>query len=108
MLLSSCGRLFASGYNDRGQLGLGHRIGTAEIKEVEALRDYFVSRVACGQQHTLCLAALRSEHSIKPFDVGGDVYAWGQGMLGQLGIGVRGTSKGRYRHTHQSLKAMQL
>ena len=99
MLLSSCGRLFASGYNDRGQLGLGHRIGTAEVKEVHSLRDFFVSRVACGQQHTLCIATPRSEHVLNPFDDGGDVYAWGQGMLGQLGIGVRGTSKGRLTPT---------
>ena len=34
MLLSEDGRLFAAGYNDRGQLGLGHRISTSDFKYV--------------------------------------------------------------------------
>lgn len=29
----------------------------------------------------------------------GDAYVWGNGILGQLGLGVRGSSKGRLRPT---------
>ena len=42
--------------------------------------------------------------------IGGDVYVFGNGALGQLGLGIRGTSKGRlwptrvqYLHTKYPL-----
>lgn len=62
-------------------------------------------QVVCGQQHTLCRAIDRSilatatpEELAEVYvgsKVGCDVYSWGNGMLGQLGLGRRGTSKGR-------------
>jgi hypothetical protein len=39
------GRLFGCGYNDRGQLGLGHRINTFEFVLVESLAHKFVVQV---------------------------------------------------------------
>lgn len=56
-------------------------------------------QVACGQQHTLCRAIDRSmlDSSVNVGSVTTrcDVYAFGNHMLGQLGIGRKGTSKGR-------------
>lgn len=78
-------------------------------------------QVSCGQQHTICRAvdrptakARRHINSIEkesPFDddsiphdttsllpgstIGADVFVWGNGILGQLGMGLLGTSKGR-------------
>jgi hypothetical protein len=98
MLISDKGMLYAAGYNDRGQLGLGHRINTSVFKLVDFLTTKFVVQVACGQQHTLCRAVDRSMKD-SSVTVGGntqcDVYGWGNGMLGQLGLGMKGTSKGR-------------
>lgn len=118
LLLSSCGRLFASGYNDRGQLGLGHRISTSEFKPVDYLENKFVLQVSCGQQHTLArvidrnLALDLTNYSPSSYAsnsmgtrIAGDVFVWGNGILGQLGIGRRGTSKGRLLPT--LLKALQ-
>eukprot|EP01039_Chlorochromonas_danica_P009869 gene9869-10915_t len=98
LALADTGRLFAAGYNDRGQLGLGHRINTSAFKSVDLLSNKFVLQIACGQQHSMCRAIDRSEidesvHAGSSF--GGDVYVWGNGMLGQLGLGRRGTTKGR-------------
>ncbi|CAM9291347.1 unnamed protein product, partial [Ectocarpus fasciculatus] len=105
MLLSDQGRLYSSGYNDRGQLGLGHRVSTSLFKAVDYLEGKMVLKVACGHQHTLCIAidrALASQYSITSIStrmnltqVGGMIYSWGNGVLGQLGLGLRGTSKGR-------------
>jgi alpha-tubulin suppressor-like RCC1 family protein len=71
------GRLFALGYNDRGQLGLGHRIAAAEFRHVDApsLRADAVVRASCGQQHSIAVGA------------SGRAYSWGSAALGQLGVG---------------------
>lgn len=109
MLLTDTGYLYACGYNDRGQLGLGHRISTSEFKRIDFLAGRLVLQVACGQQHTICRAVDRAAAAITTTDqlsgegasipgtqdTGGDAFIWGNGMLGQLGLGRRGTSKGR-------------
>mmetsp|Transcript_18907 Transcript_18907/g.26037 ORF Transcript_18907/g.26037 Transcript_18907/m.26037 type:complete len:685 (+) Transcript_18907:511-2565(+) len=94
MLLSDAGQLYAAGYNDRGQLGLGHRINTSEFKQVDFLSNKLVLQVVCGQQHTIC-RAIDSHSGASNAAAGANAYVWGNGILGQLGIGVRGTSKGR-------------
>jgi alpha-tubulin suppressor-like RCC1 family protein len=118
-ILTQTGHLYAAGYNDRGQLGLGHRISTSQFKFVDYLTGKFVLQVSCGQQHTVCRAVDRAtslpvsvygpptqvprtsnKHSpnVQLYVgsvMGADVYTWGNGMLGQLGLGRRGTSKGR-------------
>lgn len=103
LLLTEGGELYAAGYNDRGQLGLGHRISTADFKFVDTLSDLFVLQVECGQQHTICRAVdreLARQQNIQVGDkVGGDAYVWGNGVLGQLGLGRLGTSKGRLTPT---------
>ena len=74
----------------------------------------FSLQVECGQQHSMCRAIdrvpdttaksanLKSAASTStstlsdPRDaVGASVFIWGNGMLGQLGLGLKGTSKGR-------------
>ena len=59
MLLTTTGQLYACGYNDRGQLGLGHRINSAKFKYVAFLEGKRVLQVACGQQHTVLLVLPR-------------------------------------------------
>jgi len=54
MLLSDQGVLYAAGYNDRGQLGLGHRINTHDFKVIDFLANKIVLQVECGQQHNIC------------------------------------------------------
>lgn len=103
MILTSTGYLYASGYNDRGQLGLGHRVSTADFILVQHLEQKIVIQVSCGQQHTICRVLDRNLTNDPANDiealigsqVGADLYAWGNGILGQLGMGRKGTSKGR-------------
>ena len=94
----------ACGYNDRGQLGLGHRVNTSKFIHVAFLEGKMVLQVACGQQHTVVRAIdprlNASESGAGPADGdgnggAGDVYVCGSGALGQLGLGRRGTSNGR-------------
>lgn len=88
LALSVQGRVYAAGYNDRGQLGLGHRINTSLFKEVDFLANKLVVQVACGQQHSLCRAVERLVDGVEVGDkTGADVYIWGNGVLGQLGLG---------------------
>lgn len=72
------GRIWACGYNDRGQLGLGNRLASAEYKPVNAraVVSEAVVGVACGQQHNLAYTRT------------GNVFSWGSGALGQLGLGT--------------------
>lgn len=110
--LTSQGMMYACGYNDRGQLGLGHRISSSEFKVVDYMQGKVVLQVECGQQHSMCRAIDRvhdsraraktanntKSSSTDPRvgeDVGASVFIWGNGMLGQLGLGLKGTSKGR-------------
>ena len=97
MLLTTGGQLYACGYNDRGQLGLGHRINTSTFKNVSFMEGKTVLQVVCGQQHTVARAVDPRNHPVAAIEhaAGADVYVFGNGSLGQLGLGVRGTSKGR-------------
>ena len=99
IVLTDSGRMFSVGYNDRGQLGLGHRISTSDFKAVDYMEGKFVVQVTCGQQHTMCRALDRSMSGGAEAGVRGktpcSVFVWGNGMLGQLGLGLKGTSKGR-------------
>eukprot|EP01031_Cornospumella_fuschlensis_P027499 gene27499-33210_t len=96
LALSVQGRVYAAGYNDRGQLGLGHRINTSLFKEVDFLANKMVVQVVCGQQHSVCRAVDRLIEGVEVGSkLGADVYIWGNGVLGQLGLGRKGTTKGR-------------
>lgn len=58
MLCTEDGELWGFGYNDQGQLGLGHRVhNQPEPARSASLEGVVVRHVACGQQHTLAVGA---------------------------------------------------
>lgn len=73
--------ILGMGYNQAGQLGLGHRL--QQLKRwrsctpaaIEALRDSSVLDIAAGQNHSACVVS------------NGDVFTWGCGDDGRLGTG---------------------
>ena len=77
-LVSDDGRVFAMGYNDRGQLGTGDTANVNTPTEIDAAHfgGAPVAAVACGHGHTMAIT--RGE---------GKLYGWGQGMFGRTGLG---------------------
>ena len=71
--ITSRGRLFAWGWNDKHQLGSGKPSSRPRV--VETLKDTRVLQVTCGNDHTLAL------------DDSGAVWAFGDNSKGQLGQG---------------------
>jgi alpha-tubulin suppressor-like RCC1 family protein len=65
---------------------------------LDFLANKFVIQVACGQQHSICRAVERSQVQQVlaqggaevgvGSDCGADAYVWGNGTLGQLGLGT--------------------
>eukprot|EP00286_Rhodomonas_abbreviata_P006484 CAMPEP_0181343100 /NCGR_PEP_ID=MMETSP1101-20121128/31399_1 /TAXON_ID=46948 /ORGANISM="Rhodomonas abbreviata, Strain Caron Lab Isolate" /LENGTH=490 /DNA_ID=CAMNT_0023454693 /DNA_START=148 /DNA_END=1617 /DNA_ORIENTATION=+ len=74
-VVTAAGELMTWGYNDKGQLGHGHRHTTDVPTVVQGLPP--IASVSCGEQH--CLAVARD----------GSVWACGLGVFGQLGLGDR-------------------
>ncbi|XP_047486162.1 probable E3 ubiquitin-protein ligase HERC4 isoform X1 [Penaeus chinensis] len=76
--LTSWGLIYAWGENGFGQLGLNStEPHTSVPKLVKSLARKQVIQVACGSSHTLALTS------------GGELYAWGSNLSGQLGLGHR-------------------
>lgn len=75
--VSDRGLLYAWGFNEKRQLGLGHRFNQEKPQLIRSLADsgICVIQVACGQQHVLAVTE------------DGKLYSWGLGVLGQLGHG---------------------
>ena len=69
------GMVFTWGRGNSGQLGCGNVLNEDQVRSVSSLADHFIVDVHCGESHTV---ALTSE---------GDVYTWGGGSMGQLGLG---------------------
>lgn len=74
--ISASGKCYTWGFNDKLQLGLGHRFNQHRPQVVRALEDKICVSAACGQQHTLVLTE------------DGQVWSWGLGVFGQLGHGT--------------------
>eukprot|EP00762_Andalucia_godoyi_P003710 ANDGO_08539.mRNA.1 Ultraviolet-B receptor UVR8 len=75
--VDSSGKVWVWGRGVNGQLGLGDKVNhqpTPACLDSTPSHESFV-QVACGMAHTLALTA------------SGDVYAWGWGRGGQLGLG---------------------
>jgi len=77
VFVNNFGQVWATGLNSHGQLGVGfNQTTTAEPMKVEALKNQDVVRVSAGWQHTLVLTRE------------GELYSWGHGLCGQLGLGT--------------------
>ena len=85
--------------SDRGQLGLGHRINMSRFSYVSALEGVVVVQIACGQAHNCARTlGMRPSHPFDTADVkqvasSSGVFVWGNGSLGQLGLGRRVTGR---------------
>eukprot|EP00164_Ancoracysta_twista_P000518 GFYU01000692.1.p1 GENE.GFYU01000692.1~~GFYU01000692.1.p1 ORF type:complete len:825 (+),score=233.28 GFYU01000692.1:164-2638(+) len=73
--VSEDGQLFTWGRGMNHRLGHGKENDELAPRMVEALKPYFIIQVACGEEHTICLSE------------GGDIFTWGRGDEGQLGLG---------------------
>lgn len=82
LLLTSTGRVLSFGQNSYGQLGHGYDAGSVlsdclRPRYIEALRNVKCICVSAGELHS---GAVTGD---------GDVYTWGEGFCGQLGLGDR-------------------
>lgn len=82
------GRVLVSGYNSNGQLGTGDTVDlhTFTALPLEYFGGHRVTKIACGDYHTLCIVG---SHILSPYSPSesGEVYAWGHNRSGQLGLG---------------------
>lgn len=71
------GDVYGFGFNEKRQLGLGHRynLETPQVNKTLKAAGARVVKICCGQQHVLALTA------------NGEVWSWGLGVFGQLGHG---------------------
>lgn len=77
LLLTSHHRVFVSGLNDAGQLGLGHQESKEAFEELQFLElfhDEIITDIAAGLNHSTALTSL------------GRVFGWGTNKLTQLSI----------------------
>ncbi|MDR2152806.1 MAG: hypothetical protein LBO72_08295 [Helicobacteraceae bacterium] len=75
LALTSDGKVYATGSNANGQLGLGDKIGRETWAFVSSLSDKRITRVAAGHFHSLAL------------DSDGNLYAAGYNHENRLGFG---------------------
>uniref|UniRef100_A0A4W4EXY7 RCC1-like domain-containing protein n=1 Tax=Electrophorus electricus TaxID=8005 RepID=A0A4W4EXY7_ELEEL len=75
LLITTEGKLWSWGRNEKGQLGHGDTKRLDAPKLVEALGEEVIVAAACGRNHTLALTE------------NGAVYSFGENKLGQLGQG---------------------
>ncbi|XP_003962937.1 protein RCC2 homolog [Takifugu rubripes] len=73
LLITTEGKLWSWGRNEKGQLGHGDTKRLEAPKLIEGLADHLVVAAACGRNHTLALTD------------NGSVYSFGENKLGQLG-----------------------
>src|SRR5580704_13900561 len=64
--------IYAWGYNQYGQLGLGHNTQTNSPQKLDLPN---VKKIICGGYHTMALT------------FSNEIYAWGHNYYGQLGLG---------------------
>ncbi|KAF7235811.1 Protein RCC2 [Varanus komodoensis] len=75
LLITTEGKLWSWGRNDKGQLGHGDTKRVDAPKPIEVLGSEIVVSAACGRNHTLALTE------------SGSVFAFGENKMGQLGLG---------------------
>jgi hypothetical protein len=74
MLLNAEGRVFSYGYGEYGVMGRGMAVYSPLPLQINNLQKHKIVKMSCGYQHCL---ALNDMH---------DVFAWGRGFEGQLGL----------------------
>ena len=75
LALTRTGQVYTLGDGSLGQLGHGAAISCAEPRLLSQLASKVVAQVVCGQGHSMALTDY------------GDVFSWGRGFEGQLGLG---------------------
>eukprot|EP00002_Diphylleia_rotans_P038556 TRINITY_DN8793_c0_g2_i4.p1 TRINITY_DN8793_c0_g2~~TRINITY_DN8793_c0_g2_i4.p1 ORF type:complete len:1462 (+),score=228.86 TRINITY_DN8793_c0_g2_i4:40-4425(+) len=75
-MITGKGAVYTSGNNDFGQLGHGNTRTYPQFMRVMSLKNTKIIQVSCGAEHTLALSD------------SGEVFTWGRGQHGQLGLGV--------------------
>ncbi|XP_035672428.1 LOW QUALITY PROTEIN: secretion-regulating guanine nucleotide exchange factor-like [Branchiostoma floridae] len=73
VFISAEGKLFVCGWNQKGQLGLGHREDVSVLTQVTALTAP-MDTVSCGWDFTLAVTE------------GRQLFSWGSNAFGQLGV----------------------
>mmetsp|Transcript_29576 Transcript_29576/g.76393 ORF Transcript_29576/g.76393 Transcript_29576/m.76393 type:complete len:845 (-) Transcript_29576:395-2929(-) len=68
-------RVYSWGLNSDGQLGLGDRVRRTTEARIRKFDNKVITALSAGEYHSLAV------------DVNGTVYAWGQNLRGQLGMG---------------------
>ncbi|KAJ8765337.1 hypothetical protein K2173_012034 [Erythroxylum novogranatense] len=77
LFLTNTGRVYATGLNDFGQLGISHNIPySMEPCEVSGLQKE-VGQISAGYHHSCAIT------------VDGEMYMWGRNSNGQLGLGKK-------------------
>ncbi|KAL4221544.1 Protein rcc2 [Mactra antiquata] len=80
VLITTEGKAYSFGRNEKGQLGLGHTNRVDKPALVECLAGYNIIDASCGRNHTLFLTDK------------GVVYSCGDNKMGQLGLGNQTTN----------------
>eukprot|EP01100_Stratorugosa_tubuloviscum_P010493 TRINITY_DN450_c1_g1_i1.p1 TRINITY_DN450_c1_g1~~TRINITY_DN450_c1_g1_i1.p1 ORF type:complete len:781 (-),score=362.26 TRINITY_DN450_c1_g1_i1:1129-3471(-) len=75
IVCTNSGLTYGWGFNDKGQLGLGHRYTQSIPQLITTLKHERIVGVSCGQQHVLAITET------------GACWSWGLGVFGQLGHG---------------------
>jgi alpha-tubulin suppressor-like RCC1 family protein len=83
LALSTDGKVYATGRNDHGQLGLGNEVNQSVFIPVTLLSDKNITAIAAGGYHSIAL------------DSDGKVYAAGRNVYGELGLGNSGDETNR-------------
>ncbi|GMH15329.1 hypothetical protein Nepgr_017170 [Nepenthes gracilis] len=81
--VSDCGHLFTCGDGSFGQLGHGDYQSQSSPSEVLFFGSKFVKQIACGMRHSLVLVR---EIDVMQGCPGTQVYGFGSGKRGQMGI----------------------
>lgn len=74
IIMTDQGLLYSFGKGNFGSLGLGGTVFAPAPQQITKLRNKKIVSVSCGMFHSLALSDI------------GDVYSWGRGFEGQLGL----------------------
>ena len=97
LALTRTGQVYTLGDGSLGQLGHGAAVSCAEPRLLSQLASKVVAQVVCGQSHSMALTDY------------GDVFSWGRGFEGQLGLGAQEvTLCPKYVHTFAGTPIAQL